>query len=890
MSNAIQGRVVAEIGIGKLIKTVVMKRYLPFTLSALMLFSCSDKYDDSDLWDSVNSLEERVVQLEELCKEMNTNISSLQTIVTALQNRDCITSVVPVMQNGEEIGYTITFAQSAPITIYHGADGEKGETGATGRDGHTPVIGVKQDADGIYYWTLDGEWLTDGDRKMEVQGADGANGKSAYELAVEKGYGGTLDEWLASLEGSNGASGNDGKSAYELAVEKGYSGTLDEWLEGLRGDTGPDGASGITPQLKIENGYWNVSYDNGNTWTQLGKATGEDGEPGGDSMFQRVDYETSDEYVIFTLNDGTSISVARYNGLSIAFAEGASLTFMTGETKTIHYTIQNADETGDVVVKAEMLNDDGGYTLRTIPTSRTQGTIEIAADVPTVNQVIVTVSDGSRTILSAIDVDGAMQTVTVATPGTLAGLLADYDLSTITELTIVGNLNAQDLYTLDGLSNLSVLDMEQVNLEEIPDNSLGFNYNKTLTVVKLPRTLKRIGKNAFYSTGLVEITIPESVTEIGVGAFERCDNLKSFHGKYASEDGSALIQDGVLLAFAPADRFEYAIPQGVTSIGEGVFYSNSRLMKVIIPEGVTTIGRRAFDSCISLTEIVIPESVTEIGERAFERCSNLKAFHGKYASEDNRALIQDGVLLAVAPAGLFEYAIPQGVTSIGKGVFYSNSRLMKVIIPEGVTTIGGGAFGSCISLTEIVIPDGVTTIGNEVFQGCSSLTEIVIPKGVTMIRDCTFRGCESLTDVTIPEGVTTICNVAFEGCSNLTKITIPEGVTTIGGGVFSGCISLTEIVIPDGVTTIGNNVFRGCSNLTKITIPEGVTTIYDELFYGCTSLTKLYCKPETPPQVGGSLDLPASCVLYVPKGRAEAYRSAPGWSSMAFAEIIEMEF
>ena len=258
MSNAIQGRVVAEIGIGKLIKTVVMKRYLPFTLSALMLFSCSDKYDDSDLWDSVNSLEERVVQLEELCKEMNTNISSLQTIVTALQNRDCITSVVPVMQNGEEIGYTITFAQSAPITIYHGADGEKGETGATGRDGHTPVIGVKQDADGIYYWTLDGEWLTDGDRKMEVQGADGANGKSAYELAVEKGYGGTLDEWLASLEGSNGASGNDGKSAYELAVEKGYSGTLDEWLEGLRGDTGPDGASGITPQLKIENGYWKV--------------------------------------------------------------------------------------------------------------------------------------------------------------------------------------------------------------------------------------------------------------------------------------------------------------------------------------------------------------------------------------------------------------------------------------------------------------------------------------------------------------------------------------------------------------------------------------------------------------------------------------------------------
>ena len=62
---------------------------------------------------------------------------------------------------------------------------------------------------------------------------------------------------------------------------------------------GTNGTNGTTPQFKIENDYWFVSYDNGANWTQLGKATGEDGV-GGDSMFSGVDYETSTDYVIFT--------------------------------------------------------------------------------------------------------------------------------------------------------------------------------------------------------------------------------------------------------------------------------------------------------------------------------------------------------------------------------------------------------------------------------------------------------------------------------------------------------------------------------------------------------------------------------------------------------------
>ena len=163
----------------------------------LSLISCTE-YDEIAIWNKSEYIDSRLAALEELCSRMNTNITSLQLIVEALQGNDYVTGVTPVVENGKTIGYTITFIKSGPVTIYHGKDGQQGTA---------PVIGIKQDG-GIYYWTFDGEWLTDdrGDRVM----AQGMAGKSAYELAVEKGYRGTLEAWLASLNGSNG---NDGKSA-----------------------------------------------------------------------------------------------------------------------------------------------------------------------------------------------------------------------------------------------------------------------------------------------------------------------------------------------------------------------------------------------------------------------------------------------------------------------------------------------------------------------------------------------------------------------------------------------------------------------------------------------------------------------------------------------------
>ena len=230
----------------------------------------------NSIWEELENLDQRVAKLEELCKEMNTNITSLQTIVSVIQANDYITGIVEIKKNGEVIGYTITFGKHDPITIYHGQDGKDGTDGKDGQDGangSTPVIGVARDTDGVYYWTLNGEWLLDDNgNKLPVSGKDGANGADGKD----------------GQDGKDGADGQDGVTPL-LKIEDGYwyvsydngtTWTLMGKATGADGQNGADGKDGVTPLLKIENGYWYISYDNGATWAQLGKATGEDGKDG----------------------------------------------------------------------------------------------------------------------------------------------------------------------------------------------------------------------------------------------------------------------------------------------------------------------------------------------------------------------------------------------------------------------------------------------------------------------------------------------------------------------------------------------------------------------------------------------------------------------------------
>ena len=259
-----------------------------------------------------------------------------------------------------------------------------------------------------------------------------------------------------------------------------------------------------------------------------------------------------------------------------------------------------------------------------------------------------------------------------------------------------------------------------------------------------------------------EVVIPETVTQIGNGAFQNCSSITSV-----------------------------TLPDGITSIGANAFAGCSKLTSFTIPDGITKIEQGTFSSCNNLKEVIIPNSVTDIEYSAFNSCRSLTSI-----------------------------TLPNSVTKIGGYAFSYCQNLTEITIPNSVTTIEYDAFYSCTGLTSITIPASVTTIGNSVFGGCTNLTSILVDSenpnyssdnGVLFNKDKTtiiqYPSGKTETSYTIPNSVTSIGNYAFSNCTDLTSIIIPNSVTCIGGSAFSGCTGLTSIIIPNSVTSIGDYAF-----------------------------------------------------------------------------------
>ena len=134
-----------------------MRRLLYIFIFVLATAASCSPYDDSAILEQLRDHEERIQKLEVLCNQLNSNVEAIQTILTALESNDYVTDIVKMMEDGAEIGYSITFAKGGTINIYRGQ---------SGADSNAPKISIKKAQDGEYYWTSDGEWLTDEDGEM----------------------------------------------------------------------------------------------------------------------------------------------------------------------------------------------------------------------------------------------------------------------------------------------------------------------------------------------------------------------------------------------------------------------------------------------------------------------------------------------------------------------------------------------------------------------------------------------------------------------------------------------------------------------------------------------------------------------------------------------------
>lgn len=429
-----------------------------------------------------------------------------------------------------------------------------------------------------------------------------------------------------------------------------------------------------------------------------------------------------------------------------------------------------------------------------------------------------------------------------------------------------------------------------------------------LNSIVLPESVVSIGSYSFDVASFETIHIPDNVISIAEGCFSNCWHLNSFTGKYVSRDGKALIVDGTMVAFAPAERpQEYTVDASVKVLGNSAFSDCTFLEKIHFPEGLERINNSCFHQCFALTQVEFPSSLKYIERGAFARCQNLTSIafpegeftvmrdafdhcpkltslSGNYISQDGRSMIQDNTLVCVALAGLEEYVVPDGVTSTCTihGFQDGLKSLKRIVYPETVTKIG--QIWDCESLQSITIkattPPSFNITSSWVddrtveFYNTNDCPIYVPAEAVESYKSAEKWGTYADRIQPIVEGQPTneiwytstdgeivVPNNANDFGATLVSNTYNNGigvfefdapVTMIGYHAFSGCKNLVEIHIPSLVTSIGEEAFASCISLNWPTIPESVTQIGNSAFYGCESFTVVGF-PSTVTELGNSV-------------------------------------
>lgn len=475
-------------------------------------------------------MEDRVAALEKQCDRMNSDIAAIRAIVDVLNQADFIKGVTPVKDGGKVVGYMLEFRNSPSVTIYCGADGKD-----------APVIGIRKDGD-AYYWTLDGEWLLDDEgNRIKVNGNDGRDG----------------------------ADGHDGQD-------------------------GQDGRDGVTPQLKIEDGCWWVSYDNGASWEKLG-----DEAP---VMVKEIREDSN--YVYITLYSGTEIRLPKV---------GSVISFEDPTVKTI-------------CVKHWDVNKDGELSYDEAAAVRSLGDVFQGMGILYFNELAY--FTGLEAIDDAAFYKSGIQEVKV--PSTLKSIGANAFFATPLEsISIpesVESVGSGAFYACRYLQSANI----PSSLTEVPAKLFAGCWK--LKSIELPAGTTKIGEQAFLECyeladvewpvtldtlennafsqckAFTEVVLPSTVGSVGYSCFYGCENASSI----VFPEGVEVLDHMVVYGCSAMESF--TVPSTVTSIGWFVFWGcsgmTSLIMQPVVPPSVRTDNSGAstlFSSCSPDLKIYVPD-------------------------------------------------------------------------------------------------------------------------------------------------------------------------------------------------------------------------------------------------------------------------------------------
>lgn len=455
------------------------------------------------------------------------------------------------------------------------------------------------------------------------------------------------------------------------------------------------------------------------------------------------------------------------------------------------------------------------------------------------------------------------KTVNVFLPGTISGVISESEKSQVTDLTVTGTINGDDIRFIREMAGVDVkgqpvegslirLDLSGVEISaaggyyyQSSDPEQGVtSYYATSGIIGsyfmcksklreciLPKYVKEIKDYAFAESDLESITISEGLEIVGSYTFARtklreCVLPNSVNGikDYAFYD-SAL----QLITF----------PESLDYIGWYAF-SGCNFQSLTVPEGIAWIAPSAFANCVLLETVNLPSTVSVINPDAFEGDINLihiniNEANPKFASIEGTVVSKDLMKLYLCPPGIGPvYNIPASITEIEPVAFTYCSKLAQFSVDAANAAFESqGAFlldkkkglvAYAPSVKDrVVIPEGVENICKGAFRS-SDIQEVVFPQSLRNISDEAFiwSGITSISFSPNMESsqLKTIQTAAFCCCQNLKEITLPLSLKGIGEGAFTGCTNLSSVNLPTDLDSISSSAFSDCEALKKVVVPR----------------------------------------------------------------------
>ncbi len=722
--------------------------------AVVMLFAaCSKEFDDTEVWNSIHSLEQRM--------------SAMETVMKAYENRLYIKSV-----NQIEGGYVITFSDGSTATIANGKDGEDGKDGANGKDGDTYIASILIGENEVTFVLTDGK---------------------SFSIPLYSTLSITFDtEDLVVMEAN-------ATREVHYTVE---SILTDIAIEVL---TSTDIKAKVTPATSTEGVIEIATSDHIDEYSKVVVFVSN-----GEKVIMRsITFEEAG----LVVEENTAKSVAAEGGeVVLEFLSNVECeTVIPEEAQSWISVVPTTRALEKQTITLKLEPNTGYYRSATVTVQSADGTLKLEYQVEQNGELGVEIDPTQipDNEIWYVMSDGTVYDVYLTTK---AYGHQPFDAKVISNT----YKNGYGIIKFDApvtkindhtFGNFWAANMTELYLPDcIEFLGTGAIHHTGLTTLHIPKNLKIVGSYGLNNPNLKFFT-GSHITEDG-----RCVIIEDgFMPNYG--DTQTPVKN-YMAAFAPAGITEYTLPNNVEILGWYTFAGCTELRKIAFNEGLKSIMGDCFVNVHLDCEIILPSTLETLNPYAFHSCSGIKGFYGneKFHSSDHLCLIFEQTTFSEPEKNgkwinrfvgydITDYSIPEGIKGIENYTFDQMPNLKTVTLPSSIVEVGAYAFNHCDNL-EALYGECVSDDHKAIVFG-TQFRKLVITKNVV--------------NYTIPDEITSIGYCAFAESPEIETITMGDQVTAIEGYAFAWCPNLKSITLSAGLNDIsGNNTFLGSDKLETI--------------------------------------------------------------------------